>query len=307
MQIPEYFSKKIIRVFGEKGRDWLTELPQIFNQCIQKWNLIEGNLSNDLSFNLVCFAKSPEYGDVALKIGVPHPELFTEMEALTLYQGRNICTCYDLDKELGAMLLERIIPGPNLETTPNLHNQLLIAADLISQLPIPISSDHGLPTYADWVERTFAKVRKNDKVDPVTLTFVDEAESMFSEIKSWDCPPMLLHGDLHHKNILQKQDGSWVAIDPKGVVGVACMESARFITCHMEFVTGETERVHHLDDMITVFSKKFGESKWRIAVCLFVLCVVSVCWRYDEVNPEQDSLATAINECKFVLDYIKNL
>lgn len=30
--------------------------------------------------------------------------------------------------------------------------------------------------------------------------------------------PVLLHADLHHYNILQHQD-TWIAIDPKGVVG----------------------------------------------------------------------------------------
>ena len=35
-------------------------------------------------------------------------------------------------------------------------------------------------------------------------------------------PQMLLHGDLHHWNILSDADRGWMAIDPKGVIGASC-------------------------------------------------------------------------------------
>lgn len=39
----------------------------------------------------------------------------------------------------------------------------------------------------------------------------------------------LLHGDLHHENILQGQGGAFKAIDPKGVYGPRIFECARYL------------------------------------------------------------------------------
>lgn len=40
---------------------------------------------------------------------------------------------------------------------------------------------------------------------------------------------MLLHGDLHHDNILLGENNSYCIIDPKGVVGDAVFDIPRFI------------------------------------------------------------------------------
>ncbi len=48
---------------------------------------------------------------------------------------------------------------------------------------------------------------------------VVSAESTFQALLSSAPPtPVLLHGDLHHHNILSTQHG-WLAIDPKGIIG----------------------------------------------------------------------------------------
>jgi streptomycin 6-kinase len=37
-------------------------------------------------------------------------------------------------------------------------------------------------------------------------------------------PPVLLHGDLHHHNILSAERQPWLALDPKGVIGEPAYE-----------------------------------------------------------------------------------
>jgi streptomycin 6-kinase len=50
--------------------------------------------------------------------------------------------------------------------------------------------------------------------------FAELCDSMGEEV--------VLHGDLHHENIL-RSDGGWVAIDPKGVIGEREYETGAFI------------------------------------------------------------------------------
>ena len=53
---------------------------------------------------------------------------------------------------------------------------------------------------------------------------VEEAEGLFAELLASQAAPVLLHGDLHHDNILSATRAPWLAIDPKGVIGEPAYE-----------------------------------------------------------------------------------
>jgi len=59
--------------------------------------------------------------------------------------------------------------------------------------------------------------------------------------------------------------------------------------------------------MITVFSEKFNESKRVIAICYFVLNVLSICWTFEEVSPKEEDLTKGITKCAFSYNYIEAL
>ena len=306
MNIPEYFKEKIINIYGEKGEVWIKDLPRIINLCIEKWSLTELKEADDLSYNFIMLGKSAHYGDVAIKIGVPHPEFNTELKALELYGGKNIIKCYDADLNLNAMVLERVRPGDNLTSLEGLDNQLNIAADLIHKLPIVVKDGHGFPSYSDWIKRAFKRARDENKVGDKMLYFMDEVEKLYGELEAYNYNKVLLHGDLHHWNILKDRDSGWKVIDPKGVIGIAPMESARFIDNHIDMV-GESKKFNHLDNMVTVFSHKFKERKGNIAICYFILRVLSTCWTFEDANPSPEDLKKGIDECEFALNYINSL
>lgn len=306
MHIPEYFCTRIVRAFGEEGAKWIAHLPQIIDLCIGQWQLTECVIAGELSINFICFARSARYGEVVLKIGSPHPEVFTEMTALALYEGRNACKCYEMMQDLRAMLLERITPGPNLTAVPSICEQLAIAVELIAKLPIPATPDHGFPTYAQWLDRAFTRARKETRVGARMLYHADTAERLYRELEEGNRPRVLLHGDLHHWNILQDHHGQWKAIDPQGVIGVPCMEAARFMNNHIGMVE-DGKKAEILDEMVTVFGDAFNEPKRIIAICLYVLLVLSICWTYEEADPNQTDLAKTIYDCELVLDYLTGL
>ena len=59
---------------------------------------------------------------------------------------------------------------------------------------------------------------------PLPSALVGEAEALFAALLDTAGAPVLLHGDLHHYNILAAGGGRWLAIDPKGVVGEPAFE-----------------------------------------------------------------------------------
>ena len=90
------------------------------------------------------------------------------------------------------------------------------------------------------------------------LNFADKAENIFFDIEKMNYRKVLLHGDLHHQNILFNENKGWKAIDPKGIIGVPVMELARFLDNQIT-ITESLGDFKTLDKMISVFSNKFSE------------------------------------------------
>ncbi|MFO8061207.1 MAG: aminoglycoside/hydroxyurea antibiotic resistance kinase, partial [Bacillota bacterium] len=95
MKVPGGLRDSVAGIFGPEGERWLKRLPRLLRACIEKWSLSDCSPCEEMSSNFVCPARSPDFGRVVLKVGVPHPELFTEMRALGRYGGRGICRCWD--------------------------------------------------------------------------------------------------------------------------------------------------------------------------------------------------------------------
>lgn len=315
--IPEYFKASIHRFFGDEGDDWFSHLDDLMERCIRKWNLSECQVAGNLSVNLICFAVSPEYGPVVLKIGFPHSELYSELAALALYNGNNVCALYEADLELGAMLLARIMPGYNLKALQDVDERLQIAVEVISSLPMPIEPQPAIPAFSDWIKRAFTRARKEQKVDPEMLYYLDQTEKLFYEVTAQEPLNMLLHGDLHHENILYSgrlsplsgEQGNWIVIDPKGVTGIRSLEAGRYILNAMDF-TSDRYKPQALVEMVAAFSEAFQRPQRTIAICALVDCVLSRTWTFEEyLTPEAFAReeATALHLFPIYLDCVNNI
>lgn len=300
MEIPQILKNKINRGFGPRGQQWLDELPGIVEKCIDKWDLTQCRESEIMSYNYVCFADSPDFGQVALKVGIPHFDLHTEMTAIQLYAGRNICRCHAQDKELSAMLLERIRPGFDLTMVANSQERVQIAADLVAHLPLPLSRDCGLPLWSDLARKTFGKLRAGGTCGEGMLRLTEKAEELILELENSGRPRVLLHGDLNHWNILKAGDGQWKAIDPKGQVGVACMEAGRFMLNELEIAAPKSP-TQLMDNMTAVISEKMGEPRWVLALTAFLDKALSTSWKFEEHQVR--NLSADVAECEFLHNY----
>jgi len=302
MQIPAVLEKKVVRCFGPQGEEWLGRLPSLVRKCVEKWNLTGCTNSEVMSFNYVCFAESQAYGRVALKVGVPHQELNTEMIALKLYKERNICQCYDQDQDLGAMLLERISPGHDLTKLSSSSDRIRAAADLVAALPIPLGQTFGLPRWSDLARKTFGRLRTQNIAGGKMLRLVAVAEEMIWELENSGRPKVLLHGDLNHWNILKDKDG-WKAIDPKGQVGVACMEAGRFMLNELE-IARQANPIKLMDEMTAAFSERLEEPRDIIASVAFLDKALSTSWKFEE--HQQRDRSVDVEQCEFLLNYMRH-
>jgi streptomycin 6-kinase len=281
-ELPYAFQQTISRIFGDAGQYWLDRFTDTLLQCRERWNLVLGEPFPDLSVNYVTNASLPTGERVVLKIGVLPHEVRYEIEALQLYQERRMVRCVDADLHLNAMLLACMAPGTKLNELGNNAQEAVIAADMMRTLPIPCPTGHHLPTFAEWIERAFTRVKKTygPGGGPLGSRLLDMAEQSFQGIQQSKQRDVLLHGDLHHTNILFDDRYGWTAIDPKGVIGDACLEVGRYLQNQLPQDLSLAERI--IEERVEILSAELNESPERIRCCALVDKVLSLCWCLED-------------------------
>jgi streptomycin 6-kinase len=283
MQPPPRFSDAIHRVFGDDGREWLPRLPGILNQCRLKWGLSEGVPSPSMSLNYLEFATTASGEPVALKVGVPNDELYTEMEALQLYNGRRAVRLLGVDRELGALLLQRLRPGTMLWQLGDNIQETRIAASIMHDLHVPPPAAHSMPAFGRWVKRAFRLTRTEwDPGEQMPRDLIDRAERAFDEIEHKAAHTVVLHGDLHHENILYDERSGWTAIDPKGAIGPPILEVGRFLQNQLPANLTPAHREVLVRERIEILSAELGYAPEAVAAGGLVDCVLSHCWSFED-------------------------
>lgn len=216
-----------------------------------------------------------------MKIGFPHPDLFSEMEALQIFGGRKIVRLLDFNREFGALLLERIRPGDNLTIIKERGERLKIAAEICADLPIPWERKGKIPLLRELAEKAFANFPKAGTAGEKVQELVISARERLREFAE-EMPDFLLHGDLNHWNIL-KNEREWKAIDPKGYRGPACMEVGRFMINELS-MTPLLEKTECLEEMVNVLSEKIDQTKTNISRAAFIDKALSLTWKFEEYN-----------------------
>ena len=159
-RLPEAKQAAIVGTFGDAGRDWIARFPALLDTCVERWGLtLEFVSEAGWPTNVTCFATGPNGEPLVLKTGYPHPEQVTEMIAMRLYAGRLVPRLVDADETLGAMLMERILPGGTFRSDEHSIARSWVVLSLHRDLPQRSGPVPGLPHFEDWLSRTFAEFR----------------------------------------------------------------------------------------------------------------------------------------------------
>lgn len=230
MRVTEGFSQRIEATFGAAGGDWLNSLPSILEEVSRKWSLTLHSPFEDMSYNYVAPATSRDGIDVVLKVGVPNPELHTEIDALRSFNGKGAVKLLEVEPDLGAMLLERLNPGEAIFHLNDDEYATRAAIQVMNELYGSPTERGRFPSVADWAEGLKRlRTRFKGGTGPFPQNLVEMAEGILRELLPTMDDHVLLHGDLHHWNILSAGRSPWLAIDPKGVIGELAYETGAWI------------------------------------------------------------------------------
>lgn len=281
------FRQRIASTFGEEGVRWLGRLPAILAACAERWSLTIQEPFK-LSYNYVAPATRDDGTLAVLKVGCPHSELFSEMASLKLFAGDGVCHLLESDHDLGATLLERVLPGAPLTRTAMDDDEraTAIAIDLMRNLWRPTPDTRAFPTVSDWAKGI---ARHRERFDggtgPLPSRLVEEAEDCFHWLLESTTNPQLLHGDLHHDNILSATRAPWLIIDPKGIVGDPGYELGTFLYNPWPGLMEMPDPARVIARRVDQLAEGLGMERARVRGWGLAQAVLSACWSIDD---EQD-------------------
>ncbi len=88
---------------------------------------------------------------------------------------------------------------------------------------------------------------------------------------------VLLHGDIHHKNILKSQTRGWLAIDPQGVIGERTYDLANAFF-NPDDMASFVETESRIRTMCAIFSERLRLNPTRILEFAFAYGCLSSAW-----------------------------
>ena len=100
---------------------------------------------------------------------------------------------------------------------------------------------------------------------------------------------VLLHGDLHHDNILLNSTGGYTIIDPKGVIGDPVFDVPRFLLNENNENDTPEENETRIRKAIDYLSFSLNIPSEIIKQCYFVETVMAYCWCVES-NEEPDMI-----------------
>lgn len=196
-------------------------------------------------------------------------------EVLEAFRGEGIIR--PLDYTAGAVLLPRVRPGHDLASLyvdDRDEEATEIIASLIARLAVVADPSGVAPV--DRLRVDFSRFR-DGAAGFIPPHFVDRADALFGELCASQSGERLLHGDLHHFNVLFDRRDGWVVIDPWGAKG------------EIEFEIGASLRnpVPHVIDPRTLerrlrlYENRLKLDGQRALNWAFTTTVLAVLWPFD--------------------------
>lgn len=280
--LPAEFVHNIEKYFTEEGKAWLPVLPSLLDQAAKRWELTLGEPFL-LSCNYVCAAKTADGRDVVLKVGVPNPELVSEIEALTLYDGRGAVRLIDSDAEKGLLLEERLQPGTMLLEVQDDAAATEIAAGVMRSLWRPVPQPNHLISLQGWFDNGFRQLHQKfgGGTGPLPPKIIETAEGLVADFFAENEPPVVLHGDFHHYNLL-KSGEAWKVIDPKGVIGPRGYEVGPLLFNPSGDLLYGSDARKIIERRFAILSEQLGMERSRIRGWGIAHAALSACWDLDE-------------------------
>jgi streptomycin 6-kinase len=266
--------------------------PAVLSRICAAWRIEAGD-PFVRSVHWVARARLADGTPAVLKLGPPG-DLDREAAALAAYGGHGAVRVLAHDSESGALLLERVEPGGRSRDLVPGDDETATAAVIevarrLQAAPVPTT---GLPELCTARRAFVDHLAAHPGDEPLPRALVSAALGTFDELCASAPRRVVVHGDLHHDNVLWSDRAGWLAIDPHGWVGDPGFDVGPLLynpdrgRTDPDLLALVPRRVDQLADGL-------GLAPDRVARWGFVVAVLSEVWSAEDGEPGGRPLAVA--------------
>jgi streptomycin 6-kinase len=265
---------------------WLDGLPALLDTWCERYRIDILPGTPPITYNLVLFGESPAVGDVVLKLSPPSPETASEIEALRQAAGHGMVRLIDADETASIMVLERIEPGTMLyDLVDDDAEATRIGADTMLRFWRAPARPDNLHQLEDWSRALLhydPAARPNLPEIPADL--IQDSVALGRNLIATQRDVTLLHGDVHHQNILWGGERGWVTIDPKGLIGERGYEIGTWMMNKWGFPLQENF-LELANRRLDIFADVLNEDRDRLVQWSVFHATLSLCWTLEDDQP----------------------
>jgi streptomycin 6-kinase len=260
-----------------------TALESRLELLARKWDVLIEETSETPSSLLSFGTRDGE--PVVLKIARTESE-HGSGAILNAFRARGLVRVHDYVDD--AVLLERALPGTllaQLARDGRDDEATEILGALIDRMTGAMAPP-GCPTVEDW-GKSFDRYLTSRR-DEIPRDLVEAAQRSYVDLSASQRVLRLLHGDLHHRNVLFDTNRGWLAIDPKGVIGEVEYEVGALLRNpveHPELFT--SQRV--IERRVALLTRHLELDPVRMIGWAFAQSVLAAIWEVEDgidVSPQ---------------------
>lgn len=271
-------------------KEWLKNIPETIRIAEEKWQIKVAE-PFDLSYNYVAPSRYKDGEKVVLKIGMyGDKEFLIEIEALKMYDGDGVVKLIEYDIDNTMMLIEMVEPGQPLSSLMDDVKATRILGAVIKKIDKPIIDNRKFPHVGSLMQGFGRfKQRYQGLNMPLPLDLIEKAEKLSEYLLSSIGKEFLVHGDLHHDNVLKSTNGQWLVIDPKGVIAEPAYECAAMLRNPHSHILQFKDLSEILKTRILILSEGLDIDPQRILDWGIVQTVLSAIWTEEDHGIGWDS------------------
>ena len=282
---------------GDDWAAWVDRLPALTRDLLDDWELaVDGDLMHGYC-SLVVPVLTKDGVRAVLKL---HEDLDDESEfehlALQRWHGDGTVLLLRADPRRWALLLERLHPR-DLSSIGDLE-ACEVVAGLYGRIHVPALPQ--LRTITSYVERWTADLEALPRDAPIPRRMREQCVSLARDLVADPASVgRIIHGDLHHHNVLAADREPWLVIDPKPMSGDPHYEPAPMLWNQWDAIvagdvrTNLRRRFHTIIDMA-------GLDEDRARDWVVVRMVHNMSWAVIDGDPDEDYLTMCVTIIKAV-------
>jgi streptomycin 6-kinase len=260
-------------------QEWRDALASRAVEVARDWGLVLGPVLPGSTQGVVHGATLADGTAAVLKLEKPGQGAEAQAEALAAWSGDGAARLLRFDEAGGALLIERLIPGTPLVRLCEEgrdDDATAVLAALMLRLHRPAPTDAVFADAHGWI-RAIEACR-----DPRLDTRLrDRALGLYRDLNASARPAVLLHGDLHHRNVLSDGAG-WRAIDPFGATGEPAFDTGTLLTNPVSWLPRQHDLAAIQRRRVALLAERLGEERARVAAWGFVVGVLKTVWDLED-------------------------